>query len=141
VATRKRKRSSAVTKPQRRDNPAALRTIKALFPTVGMKRVEALRRIDPEFCRLFQDFTYGGLYTRTVLDQRVRELCALAALAVVGKPTQLRSHIRAAFLAGATWAEVIEVFIQVTTYAGFPAAIAALDLLEEFRDEFGPAGA
>ena len=112
--------------------------IEALFPTVGMKRVEALRRIDPEFCRMFEDFAYGGLYTRTVLDQRVRELCALAALAVVGRPTQLRSHIRAAFLAGATWAEVAEVFIQVTTYAGFPAAIGALDLLEEFRDEFGP---
>jgi 4-carboxymuconolactone decarboxylase len=122
-----------------RDNPAAQELIRQLFPAVGGPRVEMLRRVDPEFCRMFQDFVYGGLYTRTVLDQKVRELCALAALAVIGRPTQLRSHIRAAFLAGAAWAEVTEVFIQVTTYAGFPAAIGALDLLEEFRAEFGPA--
>ena len=140
MAARKRPAVNAVMQGGA-DNPAALKMIEDLFPTVGMKRVEAMRRIDPEFCRMFQDFVYGGLYTRTVLDQRVRELCALAALAVIGKPTQLRSHIRAAFLAGATWAEVTEVFIQVTTYAGFPAAIASLDLLEEFRDEFGTAEA
>ena len=120
------------------DNPAALAMADQLFPTVGRRRIEALRRLDPELCRLFQDFVYGGLYPRSVLDQRVRELCALAALAVVGRPTQVRSHIRAAFLAGATWAEVVEVFFQVSVYAGFPAAIGALDLLEEFRAEFGP---
>jgi 4-carboxymuconolactone decarboxylase len=87
-------------------NPKALEMADRLFPTVGRKRLQMLAEMDPEFCRLFEDFVYAGLYQREVLDQKTRELCAVAALTSLSRLQQLATHIRASLLAGASREEV-----------------------------------
>ena len=116
-------------------NPKALETADRLFPTVGRKRLDMLAKLDPEFCRLFEEFVYAGLYQREVLDQPTRELCAVAALTSLSRLPQLATHIRASLLAGASRAEVQEVIFQASVYAGMPATLVALEQMQKIYAE------
>ena len=42
------------------------------------------------------DHVFGNLYARDVLTQRERELCAVAALCVLNRANELKSHVIAA---------------------------------------------
>jgi 4-carboxymuconolactone decarboxylase len=116
-------------------NPKALEMADRLFPTVGRKRLQMLAEMDPEFCRLFEDFVYAGLYQREVLDQKTRELCAVAALTSLSRLQQLATHIRASLLAGASREEVQEVIFQASVYAGMPATLVALQEMRRIYAE------
>jgi 4-carboxymuconolactone decarboxylase len=72
------------------------------------------------------DHVFGNLYARDVLTQRERELCAVAALCVLNRTNELKSHIIAALRAGATREEVAEVILQMSTYGGMPVCIEGL---------------
>ena len=74
---------------------------------------------------------FGNLYSRDVLTQRERELCAVAGLCVLNRTNELRSHIIASLRAGATKEEVAEVILQMSTYGGMPVCIEGLALLRE----------
>src|SRR2546428_13121284 len=65
-------------------------------------------------------FYTGRLYTREVISQKQRELCAVAALTVLHRLEELRLHIGAALNVGATKEEVAEVIFQMMTYGGGP---------------------
>jgi 4-carboxymuconolactone decarboxylase len=116
-------------------DPKALQMADRLFPTMGRKRLDMLAEMDPGFCRLFEDFVYGGLYQREVLDQRTRELCAVAALTSLSRLQQLATHVRASLLAGATRQEVQEVIFQASVYAGMPATLVALQEMRKVYAE------
>lgn len=49
----------------------------------------------------FINHVFGNLYARDVLTQRERELCAVAALCVLNRTNELKSHIIAAIRTGA----------------------------------------
>jgi len=74
---------------------------------------------------------FGNLYARDVLTQRERELCAVAALCVLNRANELKSHIIAAIRTGATKAEVAEVILQISLSTGltFRFLISEHDLL------------
>ncbi len=112
-------------------NPQAERIIRDLFPQTGPRRLGQLDRLDPAFRQILEDVVFGGLYARNVLDQKTRELCALAALTVLGRNPQIRTHIFASLNAGATRAEIQEVIIQMTVYGGFPASLGGLEVMEQ----------
>ncbi len=96
-------------------------------------RIEA---ISAEFAKVNVEFPYGELYTRQVLDPRVRELCTVAALTVQGfSSPQLKLHIEAALNCGASKEEITEIITQMIAYAGFPAATNALLAAGEVFDQ------
>ncbi len=64
-----------------------------------------------------------------------REIATIAALAATGQITQLKVHIQAALNVGVTREEIIEVMLQMALYAGFPAAINAIQAAREAFDE------
>jgi alkylhydroperoxidase/carboxymuconolactone decarboxylase family protein YurZ len=97
--------------------------------------------VDPAWRELFQAYVERGMYRRTVLDPKTRELCAVAALTVLGHPGPLRRHILSALDCGASRAEVMEVILQMSVYGGFPATQAALETLKavyELIDQQAP---
>ena len=104
-------------------------------------RVEAalsrLRRLDSVWADMFRDYVLEGMYTRDVLDHRTRELCAVAALTVLGRPGPLRDHIKGALRHGATTSEVLEAILQASVYGGFPTTFAALGDFEGVLEELG----
>ncbi len=73
------------------------------------------------------EFGFGDIYSRPQLDLRAREIATIAALAALGNAQpQLKIHIEAALNVGCTRDEIVEVFMQMALYAGFPAALNAL---------------
>jgi 4-carboxymuconolactone decarboxylase len=118
----------------------AERVGRQLFGERGAYRLRMLREVDPGFARLFEDWCYGGLYARGVLDDRVRELCAVAALIPQNRPYVLETHLKAALRCGATREEVLEVIFQSAVYAGMPACLSTLDQFKRLEDAGGFAG-
>lgn len=90
---------------------------------------------DEEYSLEFQKFVFGFLYDRKVLDQKTRELCALAALMMAGLPGQLRVHFTGCKSYGATDAEIREVILQTVVYGGIARGMWALAEYEKWKQE------
>jgi 4-carboxymuconolactone decarboxylase len=98
----------------------------------GVKVVESLAGIAPDFARLLIEFPFGDIYSRPGLDLRSREIAVVAALTAMGNAApQLKVHIQGALNVGVTRAEVVEVIMQMAVYAGFPAALNGLAAARE----------
>ena len=98
----------------------------------GVKVVESLSDIAPDFGRLVIEFPFGDIYSRPGLDLRAREIATVAALTAMGNAApQLKVHIQAALNVGVTRTEVIEIIMQMAVYAGFPAALNGITAARE----------
>ncbi|CAM8820273.1 Carboxymuconolactone decarboxylase family protein [Burkholderia pseudomallei] len=106
--------------------------LKEIDGKVGERVVAALAPIAPDFGRLLVEFGFGDIYSRPQLDLKSREIASLATLGHA--QPQLKVHIEAALNVGCTRDEIVEVFMQMALYAGFPAALNALFAA---RDVFG----
>jgi 4-carboxymuconolactone decarboxylase len=88
--------------------------------------ITALSEISPELAQWSMEFVFGEVLAREALDARVKQLAIVSMLATVGNRAEaLRLHVAGALGCGATTAEVIEVLIQISVYAGFPTALNA----------------
>lgn len=101
------------------------------------KALERLSRFDASWANMFNEYVLQGMYEREVIDQKTRELCAIAALAALDRKGPLMDHIKGAIRQGATVKEVTEVIVQVSVYGGFPVALSGLRALEEVLEELG----
>ena len=117
-----------------RESNLAWQRGRELFGPRGDYRLRMLESLDPGFGRLFEEWCYGGLYARDVLDDRVRELCAVAALIPQNRSSVMETHLKAALRCGATREEVLEVIFQSGVYAGLPACLSTLDLFKRLED-------
>jgi 4-carboxymuconolactone decarboxylase len=98
----------------------------------GVKVVESLADIAPDFARLLIEFPFGDVYSRPGLDLRAREIAVVAALTAMGNAApQLKVHIQGALNVGVTRTEVVEIIMQMAVYAGFPAALNGLTAARE----------
>ncbi|NIU88133.1 MAG: carboxymuconolactone decarboxylase family protein, partial [Nitrosopumilaceae archaeon] len=60
-------------------------------------------------------------------DIKTREIITLSSLATQGNAAiELKAHIKLALNAGVTREQIIELFMQISVYAGFPAAVNAM---------------
>jgi 4-carboxymuconolactone decarboxylase len=116
-----------------RENNQAYQVGRKLFGEHGVNRLRMLRELDPGFADLFEQWCYGGLYARNILDDRVRELCAVAALIPVNRPSVMRTHLKAALRCGATREDVLEVIFQSAVYAGMPDCLTTLDQFRQLE--------
>ncbi len=102
----------------------------------GRKVTEGLGDLAPDLARYIVEFGFGDVYSRPGLDLRSREIATIAALAALGTARpQLEVHIRGALNVGCTRSEVIEIFIQMSLYAGFPAALNAIEAARKVFSE------
>ena len=102
----------------------------------GTNVVESLQDIAPDFARYLIEFSFGDIYTRPGLDLKSQEIAVLAALTALGNAVpQLKVHLAAALNVGCTREEIIEVIMQMSVYAGFPAALNGLFAAKEVFGE------
>lgn len=114
------------------------RMAQRLFSTLaGGTGFETWKRFDRGLARQLSTFFTGTLYSREVISQRDRELCAVASLTVLHRPRELRAHVHAALNVGATRREVAEVIFQQVTYGGMPVVVDALEVYAEVLGERG----
>ena len=98
----------------------------------GQRVVDGLRDIAPDLGRYIIEFAFGDLYSRPGLDLRSREIATVAALTAMGNAApQLKVHIHAALNVGVSKEEILEVILQMSAYAGFPAALNAVGVAKE----------
>src|SRR6266704_5627665 len=79
---------------------------RAVYGRAYHKLLLNLRALHPALEDLVLVDAYGKLIGRPGLDLKRRELCTVAAIAVLGTARQLHSHLRGALNSGATRAEV-----------------------------------
>src|SRR5881396_1852001 len=94
-------------------------TAQKLFHTLkGGTGFETWKKFDKDLARELSMFFTGTLYSREVISQKQRELCAVASLTVLHRPKELHAHLHAAMNVGASRQEVAEVVFQQVTYGG-----------------------
>jgi 4-carboxymuconolactone decarboxylase len=114
------------------------RTARMLFHSLpGGTGYETWKKFDRALARELSLFFTGTLYSRKVLSQKQRELCAVAALTALHRPHELRAHLHAALNVGASRQEVAETIFQQVTYGGMPVVVDALDVYATVLDERG----
>lgn len=93
-----------------------------------VKIEENLKDIAPDVSRFMIEFTYGEIYTRDGLDNKTRAIITISSLVALGTMPQLELHINAGLTAGLTPNEIIEIFIQLISYVGFPRVLNAIEI-------------
>jgi len=104
----------------------------------GMAVVQGLAQSFPDFATYVLEFPFGDIYSRPGLGLREREIATVAALCAMGTAgPQLRVHLHAALHVGCTPKELVEVLMQMSVYAGFPAALNGLAAAKEVFSQAG----
>ena len=84
----------------------------------------AFQRITTEWC-------WGYAWTRDGLDRKTRSIVNLAMLTALGKPAELRLHVKGALTNGVSVEEIKEILIHATVYCGIPAGLEAFKAAHE----------
>lgn len=99
---------------------------------VGQQVIQSLRDICPDLAQYIIEYPFGDIYQRDGLDLATRELITVAALTALGRcEPQLNVHINGALNVGCTPKAIIEVILQMSVYAGFPAALNGMFVAKE----------
>ncbi|MEN6611810.1 MAG: carboxymuconolactone decarboxylase family protein [Methanoregulaceae archaeon] len=101
---------------------------KSLLSRIAPDQERVLREtfdpINPDITRIVIEFGYGDIYARGILPIKLRQAATIAALAAKGTaPSQLRFHIGGGLRSGLTEADIVEIMLLISLYAGFPAAL------------------
>jgi len=109
------------------------KTLAKIHASWGSPKVlTQLDDIAPDFKNMVRDFAFGDIYSRPNLDLKSRQLATVAALAALNNsPLELKAHLHGALKLGWKKQELVEVLMQMSLYAGFPAAIHALLIAKE----------
>jgi 4-carboxymuconolactone decarboxylase len=106
---------------------------------VGAEYVErsmaAADDLTRDFQELVTEYAWGAVWTREGLSYRDRSLLNLGMLTALGKPNELKLHVRGALTNGVTREEIREVFMQTAVYCGVPAALEAFRVARAVFDE------
>jgi 4-carboxymuconolactone decarboxylase len=112
---------------------------------LGDDHVDRAIQRTTEFTAPFQDFitryAWGSVWTREGLDRRTRSAVTLSVLAALGRENEIEMHVRGALRNGLTPAEISEILLHTSIYAGVPAANAAFAIAQRVIDaETAPGG-
>ena len=132
-----KKEDERLTHLKQKYGAKAIDTAMQLHPQELPELVEWRDELDPQYTKLWLDFTYGGMFRRGILDERTRFLVLIAQFVVLDELDELRSHIRSALDHGVTPREALEVILQATVYVGYPKVKRAARVFREVVSDLG----
>jgi len=88
---------------------------------------------------LVTEYCWGAIWTRPGLPLATRSLLNIAMLTALGKPDELRLHVRGAIQNGCSAEDIREVLLQAAVYCGVPAALEASRNAAAVLEELGRA--
>ena len=95
----------------------------------------------PNFMKPLQDvvtsYCFGQGWNEPTLDRKTRSMLTLAILVSIGKPNQLRTHVRGAIANEVSVDEIRAVIMHAMIYAGVPAGVDAFLNATEVLAELG----
>lgn len=123
-------------------NSVAALTLSAM-PLAAQDRPEggvapdAVYDIAPQLGRYTDEVLFGQVWPSDTLSQRDRSIVTVSALIAMGRAEQLNSHARIALENGVTPEEISEILAHMAFYAGWPAAISSVYVVEEVFEREG----
>jgi 3-oxoadipate enol-lactonase/4-carboxymuconolactone decarboxylase len=106
---------------------------------LGDEHVDRAAERTTDFDRPFQhhitESAWGSVWTRPGLDRRTRSAITLTALVALRCHDELPMHLRAAIRNGLSRAEISEILLHTSVYAGVPAANSAFAIARTVLDE------
>lgn len=103
--------------------------------------INMFEEISPDFAKYIVEFGYGDIYARPDFSDKYRELAAVACLIGQGNTgLPLKAHINGMLNVGWQKPEIIELFIFLIGYVGFPACVDAMMTLKHVLEEQNEAG-
>ena len=88
--------------------------------------------------RIIDEYNWGAIYSRSLLNDKERAIISLAALTSMGVyDAQMRRRIRGAIGVGMTPDEVMEIFIHLSMYGGYVNARTAMRIARSVFNELG----
>ncbi|AJY09449.1 carboxymuconolactone decarboxylase family protein [Burkholderia dolosa] len=110
---------------------AGIGKLRSVYGAIGDNVITSVEEIAPDFAKYVVE-SFGDVYLRAGLDDRVREISVVTALATLGSVApQLKVHLHGALNVGCTRQEIVEVLMQLAFYAGVPVALNALFIAKE----------
>ncbi|WP_370152762.1 carboxymuconolactone decarboxylase family protein [Ferrovibrio sp.] len=89
------------------------------------------------FQRATTSWAWGWAWGDPTLDRRSRSLINLAMLTALGKPHELKLHVKGALTNGVTVDEIKAVLLHATAYCGIPAGLEAFKAAHEILVQEG----
>jgi len=71
--------------------------------------------------RMTTEWCWGYVWGRAGLDRKTRSMLTIAILTALGRPEEIKHHVRAGLKNGLTQDEIKEVLLHATVYCGVPA--------------------
>ena len=85
---------------------------------------------------LITRYAWGEIWTRPGLDHRTRRILVIGTQIALRQWDQYRIHVRAALTEGGfTMDDINEIVLQQAVYCGAPAALTAVNIARQLRDE------
>jgi 4-carboxymuconolactone decarboxylase len=102
---------------------------------LGADYVDASIAKADDFMMAFQEITtewcWGYAWTRPGLDHKSRSMINLAMLTALGKPAELKLHVKGALTNGLSVDDIKEILVHATVYCGIPAGLEAFKAAHE----------
>ncbi|MBO55601.1 MAG: hypothetical protein CL886_08075 [Dehalococcoidia bacterium] len=89
------------------------------------------RKLVPEAAQIVDAYNFGEIWRRTILTNKERLVCVLAALMSRGHISQLKQYTRYALSSGVSADEICGIFAQAGWYRGWPHVETALSAVAE----------
>jgi 4-carboxymuconolactone decarboxylase len=99
------------------------------------QRMNAFGAFGEPLQNIINAYAYGDVWSRPALPMATKSLAMIAMMAAVGRPSELRVHIKGALTNGCTPEQIQEILLLVAMYCGIPLANeahrVAVDVLKE----------
>lgn len=112
-----------------------LKAFSELMQRPASEYLTSFEAVSPELAQWSVEFAFGDVLARSGLESKAKHLVIATMLSTLGnREDALRLHLEGALGVGATKDEIIEALIQVSVYAGFPAALNAFGVAAQVFD-------
>ena len=101
----------------------------------GERVVNGLKDISPDLGRFIIEYSFGDVYSLPLLDNKSKEVAAVASLTAQRAIPEMKVHFNGALNSGCTVNEVKELVLHMSAYVGFPKTICAMNTLKEVLAE------
>jgi 4-carboxymuconolactone decarboxylase len=96
---------------------------------------QALQKQSKGFTQPLQDIVtkaaWGMVWTRPGLTRAQRSMLNVALLPTLNRPEEFKLHLRGAIKNGVSKAQIQEILLHMSMYAGMPAAVSAFKIADE----------
>jgi 4-carboxymuconolactone decarboxylase len=115
------------------ENPRFDKGVEVMTKLFG--RAPDAAALSSDFMQITAANLFGDVWSRPGLEMAERSMITIAALTVLGRETELKTHLHGAKNLGFSRAKVEEMMLHLAHYGGWPTGVAGLRKVEEV---YGP---